>query len=415
MRRPVWIGVVFLLAWGVGACSAAQPDMGTPRSLGDIRFAADVAIMPAVGGQGQVAVTWSVSHADLIFLRTDDGYSARYEVTVILYGRDGRQVAGDSWLRRADVATYAETRARASIISETQTLEVGQGNYRLKVGIRSVETGAAGLIEREVAVPEHTPGRVTVGTLVFQRAVSESAELEPNPSRDYGEEWPILGVRVPVYGDSGSVYRMDLSVENERGAVAASFTDTMQQTGRRTEREARMSVLSLDVGVYFLRVRVRPVAGGREASVRSRFRVLTSPKNWGEDFEKMVSQVGYVASREEVQRLRNAPADQRDAAWAEFWRRRDPDPSTEVNEFKVEFLRRLAYANMRFKSVIEGWQTDMGRVYIQYGEPDDTETQAVDRLLHSWEVWYYYREHLKFTFVDREGFGEYSLVETSRI
>ncbi|MBM3307136.1 MAG: GWxTD domain-containing protein [Candidatus Eisenbacteria bacterium] len=129
----------------------------------------------------------------------------------------------------------------------------------------------------------------------------------------------------------------------------------------------------------------------------------------------MVSQVGYVASREEVQRLRNAPADQRDAAWAEFWRRRDPDPSTEVNEFKVEFLRRLAYANMRFKSVIEGWQTDMGRVYIQYGEPDDTETQAVDRLLHSWEVWYYYREHLKFTFVDREGFGEYSLVETSRI
>jgi len=57
----------------------------------------------------------------------------------------------------------------------------------------------------------------------------------------------------------------------------------------------------------------------------------------------------------------------------------------------------------------------MGRVYIQYGEPDDVDSQPVGRMLNAWETWYYYSEHTKFIFVDREGFGEYTLVEKSRI
>ena len=64
---------------------------------------------------------------------------------------------------------------------------------------------------------------------------------------------------------------------------------------------------------------------------------------------------------------------------------------------------------------IEGWRTDMGRIYIQYGEPDDIESQPVGRMLNAWETWYYYNHHTKFIFVDREGFGEFVLVEASRI
>ena len=70
---------------------------------------------------------------------------------------------------------------------------------------------------------------------------------------------------------------------------------------------------------------------------------------------------------------------------------------------------------VRTRSVVEGWQTDMGRVYIQHGEPDDIDSQPIGRMLHAWETWYYYSEHQKFIFVDKGGFGEFVLVESSRI
>ncbi|MBD3368147.1 MAG: GWxTD domain-containing protein [Candidatus Eisenbacteria bacterium] len=129
----------------------------------------------------------------------------------------------------------------------------------------------------------------------------------------------------------------------------------------------------------------------------------------------MIEQIGYVASRDEVERLLDTPPDQRDEAWEAFWASRDPTPDDGVNEFRREFIRRIGYANLHFRSTVPGWRTDMGRIYIQYGEPDDVESQPVGRMLNAWEVWYYYREHTKFVFVDREGFGEFALVERTRI
>lgn len=58
----------------------------------------------------------------------------------------------------------------------------------------------------------------------------------------------------------------------------------------------------------------------------------------------------------------------------EFWRRRDPTPDTEENEYEEEIYRRIAYANEHFASGIPGWKTDRGMIYIKYGPPDEKET-----------------------------------------
>ena len=59
---------------------------------------------------------------------------------------------------------------------------------------------------------------------------------------------------------------------------------------------------------------------------------------------------------------------------AEFWRRHDPTPGTQENEFKKEHGRRVAYANDRWRSVSgAGWRSDQGRIYIIHGPPDEIE------------------------------------------
>ncbi len=67
--------------------------------------------------------------------------------------------------------------------------------------------------------------------------------------------------------------------------------------------------------------------------------------------------------------------DERKTFIEQFWARRDPTPGTPENEFKSEHDRRIAYVNNRFSTTaIAGWKTDRGRIYIQYGPPDEIES-----------------------------------------
>lgn len=407
-----------LLALPAGAGGANGTDLGAPPSFGGIRFVVDASAPPVASGESTVEIRYAVTYDELLFLRHEDAYRARYEVTAILYDRDGEQVTGDSWRRAVEVADYAQTNSRRLRAEETLTLSAAPGTYRLKVELMSVDTRSSGVVETMLEIPRIAPGELTLGTIAFERGGEPSRQDSvsvANPSREYGERVPVVRLRIPVYGAPGARYELKLSVESSDGLVFKAFTDTADQADFLTEHTREFGVLDLEVGNYFAKVRLERVGGGDRAVRRARFRVVTSPKSWGEDFEKMISQISYVATREDIELLLDAPEDARDEAWEAFWRRHDPDPDAEGNAFKEEFLRRLGYANLHFGSTIEGWQTDMGRVYIQYGEPDDIESQPVGRMLNAWETWYYYNHHTKFIFVDREGFGEFVLVEASRI
>jgi GWxTD domain-containing protein len=55
-----------------------------------------------------------------------------------------------------------------------------------------------------------------------------------------------------------------------------------------------------------------------------------------------------------------------------FWLRREPNPKTAENEFKEEFVDRVAKSNQYFSAgKKEGWRTDRGRFFILFGPPQE--------------------------------------------
>src|SRR5580692_280410 len=87
--------------------------------------------------------------------------------------------------------------------------------------------------------------------------------------------------------------------------------------------------------------------------------------------------VVYIISDEEKKAFHQLNTDEEREQFVEqFWLRRDPTPDTEENEFKEEHYRRIAYANEHYASGIPGWRTDRGRIYIQYGPPDEIEAHS---------------------------------------
>jgi GWxTD domain-containing protein len=110
-----------------------------------------------------------------------------------------------------------------------------------------------------------------------------------------------------------------------------------------------------------------------------------------------------------------------------FWRRRDPNPDTEENEFRDQYYERIAYANEHYTSGIPGWKTDRGRIYITWGKPDEVETHpsggAYERpsyegggstTTYPFETWFYRHldgvgDGIEIEFVDPTGTGEYRI------
>ena len=118
----------------------------------------------------------------------------------------------------------------------------------------------------------------------------------------------------------------------------------------------------------------------------------------------------YIITPQEARAFKQLTTDeQREHFIAQFWRSRDPDPSTAENEYRTEYYRRLAHANETFSfSDIAGWRTDRGRIYILYGKPDEVE------LLPTGERWRYNnRKDLvpdaTFDFININGTGELRL------
>ncbi len=138
--------------------------------------------------------------------------------------------------------------------------------------------------------------------------------------------------------------------------------------------------------------------------------------------------VTFIITDEERKAFKKlATDDERERFIEEFWRRRDPDPDTDENEFKEEYYERIAYANEHFASGIPGWKSDRGRIWIMYGKPDGRETHPMggsyDRpsyegggstSTYPFETWFYrylpgVGSGIEIEFVDPTGSGEYRL------
>src|SRR5579862_184047 len=159
----------------------------------------------------------------------------------------------------------------------------------------------------------------------------------------------------------------------------------------------------------------------KQKSQRELFNELDSPyKKWLDE------DVAYIITDDERRSfLQLQTNEEREQFIEAFWQRRNPDPDSVENEAKEEHYRRIAYANEHYASGVPGWKTDRGRIYIEYGKPDELQAhtqgetwERPDYLgggeteTYAYEDWTYnYIEgvgsDVEIEFVDPSGTGEF--------
>ncbi len=101
--------------------------------------------------------------------------------------------------------------------------------------------------------------------------------------------------------------------------------------------------------------------------------------------------VRYVITRQEVKAYKalETELDRRNFIdW--FWQRRDTEPATPENEFRNRYEQRVYEATRMFnETTTPGWKSDMGKVYVLIGPPDEINRDTMAKTHRGIITWVY--------------------------
>jgi len=138
----------------------------------------------------------------------------------------------------------------------------------------------------------------------------------------------------------------------------------------------------------------------------------TARANLDPESEAFLSSVRYIIQKDEKKDFLNLPPSERPTFIESFWKRRDPDSETEINEYRDMYYQRIAEANSIFRDGLgEGWLQDRGRIYILLGPPDTRQQYPRGYRMGDYptEVWMY--GFYSIIFVDQDWNGNFELIK----
>jgi GWxTD domain-containing protein len=408
------LGLVVILAWLPSVSGAVEiPPL---RSGQPPDFTADLVLSLDGEGRPALAVSVAISYVGMQWVRLEDRrsagrYGAAAEIAVAFEPRKGGRLFGDVWERRIVVESFDDTRAPRAMLVERRSFDIPPGAYDVAVTVRDLNAGTESKAREPLHVPDYSRVPVGFADLELGRADSTS-EFRSVPTRIYGLDAKNLAARASMFDRRpGSwprqhVFRYRVLDEVGQKVVEGSADVTLS-------RSAEPVVIGpigteLFVGHYVFEVEL--VENRSRWRVDRSFEVEESGPPRGQEFERILEPLSYVATADEIESLRELTVENRARGWEQFWRRRDPTPDTPRNEALIEFVRRVRHAERHFQGYGPGWRSDMGRIYIRYGPPDQVETRAATTEAPQLEIWYYNNPFRRFVFGDREGFGRFVLL-----
>ena len=103
--------------------------------------------------------------------------------------------------------------------------------------------------------------------------------------------------------------------------------------------------------------------------------------------------VRYIITKQEIKAYKALETELERATFIDwFWKRRDLEPTTPENEFQARYEKRTFEAVRKFsETTIPGWKTDMGKIYMLVGPPDEVINDIMAKTHRGIVTWVYRR------------------------
>ena len=422
IELPGWLGATDVSAFPI-------------RSKGSLVFDVDVCQYEGNGEKTRVEVIYSVYFLKSSLNERDSSQSKLF-VHLQMTDENGHEVIINHKEEKKISLVGGEDSEGVTTFYDLKKVELSPRKVVLTLLIQDVTHGKEGRVSQIFDVREFVD-YLSLSDLYFashvQRASEQSAFekhgilLVPRPSHSF-----ILDSsndKIYVYYEinhlhynsaTPSFYDAYYRIYDFTGQeIASGSSRQVRALSANTSRIEAIPLGDLGKGDYQLAVEVIDRETAVSCSVASHLQIIVGESERSqvlpmseEDVVKYFDQIKYIASEEEKRLYKQLDPVGKQEFIFRFWEKRDPDPDTPENGFMIEHFRRLSAVEQLFKG---GLNSDMGRVYIQYGPPVDIEREysRVEREQNV-EIWFYGIDgQTKFIFVDRTRDGSYVLVHST--
>ena len=267
-------------------------------------------------------------------------------------------------------------------------------------------------------------------------------EIIPQPTLVFGESLPVVYYYCELYNHfkkiKGNSILLVSEIKNSRGKVYYKKNKPILNTDESIVEVGAIPVIKFPTDSYTLELMLLDSANSYGVQSLKRFFVYNpNIKNLdtinysqsnvlssifgvmsAEECDNLLNESKYIATKTEIdqyKKLTNVSA-KREFLF-NFWKRRNPNPSSSKNSYLQEYLERVKVSNERYGALnLDGWKTDRGRVYIEYGEPSEVDRYPNQTDTKPYEVWHYndIEGGVEFDFGDLTGFGDYQLLNSTK-
>lgn len=433
--RHVMTGTVLL---ALAAAAAGWPLAAT----GEIPFVVDGAAFSSGGGLTWQEFYWSCPANAFAPAETSVQRLSKFRTAIVLADSAGTAVLNESWVTTAPLPAEAELQRKAMVrLDQIGCRGLRPGPYRLTFTITDVANGRSGRVDEVIAVPAIPGDRPALSQIQLaseivpdstgQRFRKSNLRVSPNPDHRYGDGG-VVYYYLELYGLTGEAgQQLTISYNSEDDSVTGIvLSEALAGADRQAVRTGGFRIDEMPAGDYQLWAQLKDATGRRLAVTSAGFSVRRDPfaptaqAGLMRDEQAALQQQGgryygrieYLANAKMLDTYRSLDSAGQREFLRQFWKARDPDPKTPENEALREHVRRYAYANETFgeqiRKGIEGSQTDRGRIYIKFGEPEEIINRPIEPKHKPVIIWRYPGSK-KFVFVDLGGYGRFELVYTN--
>jgi GWxTD domain-containing protein len=446
MSRKRILRVMLALAFGASAAI----------SQGRLDLSADYALFRGTGDHTNLEVYYSIPQSQLTFVHdSTSGGMVASALVLMRMVRGDQIVMNQTWKLESRVAEAFQLNEQKHILDQRR-LDVVPGRYKLSIYVTDIsDPEKKDSTEIGFEVPAWGTDQVKISDIEMCSSLKHSEpdgmnlfyknsyEAIPQPERVFGKGLPVLFYYLEVYNMNGAPslgsYDTRTYVSDRNGSRVEAVKEKVKRHQGGLDAFVEVgsaNIAHLSAGSYFLNFSVSDTLGNSVAAASKKFFVLGSPSSQSmqatadkgvigsrfavmpeADLDQEFEQAHYLSTdkdRSTYESLKDVTG-KREFLF-HFWQSRDPDPSTPENELYTQHEKRLEFVRDHLKSFQkEGWKTDRGRVYLQYGPPDEVERYASSEDTKPYEIWHYnsLQGGVIFVFGDRTNFGNYYLVHST--
>lgn len=366
-------------------------------------------------GMTKVDVYIQVPYKSLQFIKTGQGFTAKYSVVVSVFDESKEKlIVEKTWNETINVIDFVQTTSRLNYNVGFRSFELKPGDYFFRTAVIDSDSKKEVKSENNFRVREFNPSIDISDILLVTKSEEKSNQVMPNIPRNVTLSVGGLQFFYEIYTSDSSMKNctVDYEILDRESKVLYKKSVLEEITFGKNQIVEWLDDLRLDLGTFILRVTLKDENFKTITSINKSFfsRWIGLPGSVT-DIDKAISQMVYIATPDELSKLKDSKTNEDKLKnFLEFWKKKDPSPNNEENEVFNEYFRRVAYANDNFSNYNEGWRTDRGMVYIILGAPNNIDRHPFEYDSKPYEVWEYYELNRSFIFLDQTGFGDYRLI-----